>query len=192
MKSLKTIQTFAKMGKIFSKIVFVASLVGASVCLLSLIKLAILSNTSFEIEGMTFAKFVESEGQLSMASVYASLIVAIIACGAEIFLAKKAEIYFNHELAIGTPFDEKVAKELKMLGVFCIVVGVCVEVISMIVLAIIRRFNEGITNFDNYGSFWLGLTLIVFAILCEYGSEIKDNKLVNKEENIPEEKSNEE
>ena len=68
MNTLKTIQTLAKIGKIFSKIIFICCLVGFCGCIVGIVSLAIGAET-FKLGGVTFHNMIENEARMTMPTV---------------------------------------------------------------------------------------------------------------------------
>ena len=85
MNTLKTIQTLAKIGKIFSKIIFICCLVGFCGCIVGIVSLAIGAET-FKLGGVTFHNMIENEARMTMPTLYASMAVGLLFCryGAEL------------------------------------------------------------------------------------------------------------
>lgn len=93
-------------------------------------------------------------------------------------LSKFAEIYFENELAAGTPFTHKGANELTRLGVLTISIPVVTTVTSNITEGTIAGFMR-IENaaamdmyFDNETSIVIGVMFILGTLLCRYGAEL--------------------
>ena len=97
MNTLKTIQTLAKIGKVFSKIIFVCCIVGFCGCIVGIVSLAFGAET-FKLGGVTIHSMIENEAGMSLPTLYASMAVGLLFCGAEAVLCKFAEAYFKHEL----------------------------------------------------------------------------------------------
>ena len=97
MNTLKTIQTLAKIGKVFSKIIFVCCIVGFCGCIVGIVSLALGAET-FKLGGVTIHSMIENEAGLNLPTLYASMAVGLLFCAAEAVLCKFAEAYFKHEL----------------------------------------------------------------------------------------------
>ena len=111
MKTLKTIQVLAKIGKIISNIVFICSIVGFCLCVLGIVSLAA-GGTLIKIGGVTVRGLIENNAGIPLPELYASMIVGVFICAAEAVLSKFAGIYFKNELEAGTPFTFEGTKEL--------------------------------------------------------------------------------
>ena len=121
-KTLGTIQTLAKIGRVLSKIVFIFSLIGAIGCAAGILSVRFLPE-SIQLGKTTIQGLVELTDELTPAVAYAAMLTAGIICLGEAVLAKIAERYFKRELSDGTPFTFDGAKALMRLGVMMIVAG---------------------------------------------------------------------
>ncbi len=177
MKSLKTIQVLANIGKILSKILFILCIVGFCGCIVGILSLA-LGLESFKIGDVTIRGIIENKAELSMATLYAAMAVGIVYCAAEAVLCKFSEIYFRNELADGTPFTLRGAKELKRLGVIVIIVSLCAGTVCAIGLAIAHRANPEIDKLplESIGSIGIGIMMLICSLLCRYGAELRSEK----------------
>lgn len=178
-KTLKTIQTLAKIGRILSKIIFILSIVGFCGCLAGLISLAV-GFTAIQIGGVTLHSIIENKAGLTMGTLYAAMTGGMILCAAEAVLSKFAEHYFKRELADGTPFNLGGAKELLRLGILTICIPVGAVILAAIVQAILSLTLTDVVPLDMsaYGSTSLGIMMIVSSLLCKYGAEKCGNEQI--------------
>ena len=177
MKTLKTIQTLAKIGKVFSKIIFVCCIVGFCGCIVGIVSLALGAET-FKLGGVTIHGMIENEAGMSLPTLYASMAVGLLFCGAEAVLCKFAEAYFKHELADGDPFTLLGAKELLRLGILTIVIPLGTVIVCSIGIAIADNFFPGIDKLSigEFSSVGLGVMMIVLSLFCRYGAERNEGK----------------
>lgn len=119
-KTLDTIQTLSKIGRVLSKIVFIFSLIGAIGCAAGILSVRFLPE-SIQLGKTTIQGLVELTDKLTPAVAYAAMITAEILCVGEAILAEIAERYFKREIADGTPFTFDGAKALQRLGIMMIV-----------------------------------------------------------------------
>ena len=177
MNTLKSIQTLAKIGKVFSKIIFVCCVVGFCGCIVGIVSLALGAET-FKLGGVTIHSMIENEAGLNLPTLYASMAVGLLFCAAEAVLCKFAEVYFKHELADGDPFTLRGAKELLRLGILAIVIPLGTVIVCSIGIAIADNFFPEIEklSYDGYASVGLGIMMIVASLLCRYGVEVKEEK----------------
>ncbi len=177
MNTLKTIQTLAKIGKVFSKIIFVCCIVGFCGCIVGIVSLALGAET-FKLGGVTIHSMIENEAGMSLPTLYASMAVGLLFCGAEAVLCKFAEAYFKHELADGDPFTLRGAKELLRLGILTIAIPLGTVIICSIGVAIADTMIPGIDKLSigEFSSVGLGVMMIVLSLFCRYGAEVKEGK----------------
>ena len=178
MKTLKTIQTLAKIGKILSKIIFVCCIVGFCGCIVGIVSLALGAET-FQLGGVTIHSMIEHEAGMNLPSLYASMAVGLLFCAAEAILSKFAEVYFKHELADGEPFTLRGAKELLRLGILTIAIPLGTVIVCSIGLAIAENRFPGIEKISigEFSSVGLGVMMIVLSLFCRYGAERNEENM---------------
>ena len=178
MQFLSVVQTLAKIGRIFSKIIFILCIVCFSICTVALISLLI-GFDGFKIGGVTIRGIIENEGGLPIASLYTDVAVGMILCASEAVLSKFAELYFKRELADGTPFTHRGAKELLRLGILAIAIPIGTAIVCGIVAAIISALHPEVKelSFDSFSSVGLGVMMIVTSVICRYGAELREGKI---------------
>ena len=173
-KTLKTIQIFAKIGKVISTIVFIFSIIGAVITLIALS--ALIGLKDIQLEGKTFVSLLEESG-LNFVTAIFSLAVAFISCIGSAVVSKFAEIYFSNELELGTPFTFDGAKELLRLGIIASAVPVGLSTITGIALIITKLFqptlDESMISNEPI-SLGIGIMLIIFSFICKHGAELAD------------------
>lgn len=186
MKTLKTIQVLAKIGKIVSKVLFIFCLVGAGGCLLGILGMA-LGASAVRLGGLTLESILQTEAETSLGSVYASLAVGLIFCAMEAVLAKFAEHYFNRELNDGTPFTLGGAKELLRLGILAIAIPTGTQILSGIVYGIFAATMQDVAPMEigTYGSVGVGVMMIVMALICRYGAELFEGAQQPEQPQLP-------
>ena len=172
-KSNKTIQVLAKIGKVVSTMIFVLCIVGGAGCILGAATLAIFDSTTLQIGDVTIHGLVEAQAGMSMAALYTSIGVGLVACVAEAVLAKMAANFFTFELETGTPFDLEVARKLKNLGICSIVIPVIAAVVIGIAYGILAVFTTVPENMDygTVGSIGIGIAMLIISVLCKYGAQ---------------------
>lgn len=176
MKSLNTIQTLAKIGRVLSKIVFVFCIVGAILSAVGGVCYAVFGEKIFESGAVTIQGLIDADGAPS-AVVYYAVAVGFLACVLEAILSKKAERYFVHELADGTPFTMRGAHELKNVGVLAIVFPAVLAIINGIGSGIIDHMltedmEETFSFHFELSGIGLGIGLVIVAVLCRYGASL--------------------
>lgn len=180
MKSLKTIQTLSKIGKVLSKINYIFCLIGAIGCAVGLVSLPFADQGIFKIGGVSIHSLIVNNAGIDLTALYPAMTGAMILCIGQAVLAKFAENYFAHELAVGTPFTLEGAKELQRLGILtiCIPLGclIVAEIVSGVVAGIVGCGD--VFKVDNGDSVVLGMMFIVISLLCRYGAELAGEKKV--------------
>ena len=175
MKSLRTVQVLAKIGKVLSKIVFICSIVGAALCAAGIVSYALMGDGALKIGGVTIRSFIEKEAGINVAETYAAMATGLVFLLAEIAVSYLAVRYFRHELEEGTPFTAPLARELRILGIVDICVGLGASIICGIVLAVMNVVGKTVNNVSYGGSFsaGLGIAMIVVSVICDYGAELR-------------------
>lgn len=176
MKTLNTIQTLCKIGKILSKIAFIFCVIGAVGCAAGVASLPFADTGVFNIGGVTIHGLIVNHAGIDLDSLYPMMTGVMIVCIGEAVTAKKAEGYFTHELTAGTPFTFTGAKELLQLGIVTICVPLGTQILAQIVSEIIAEIIHCSEAWkpDNGGSVTLGVMFIFMSLLCRYGAELKD------------------
>ena len=177
-KTLNTIQTLSKIGKILSKIVFIFCIVGMSLCLVSVITMALGFEGAFKLGGVTINSIIGEAANVSADTIYATMVLGLVSCIWEAVIAKYSEDYFANELKAGTPFTFNGAKEMLRLGIITISVSIGGEIASSIILSIMKKRMEVNPEFelDSIGSVTIGIMFIVISLIFKYGAEIIENK----------------
>lgn len=172
MKTLNTIQTLSKIGKILSKIVYICCMVGFIGCAVGIVSMFI-GEQSFKIGGVTIQGILQNEAGTSTGTIWAALAVGLILSAGEYVVARMAYRYFDHELNAGTPFTLEGAKELMHLGVSAIWIPIVSHVLAQVAHDIIGKFMENVEaiSLDNPDSVTLGIMFICISLLCRYGAE---------------------
>ena len=174
MKTLETIQTLSRIGKILCTILFVFCLVGGIGCAVGIICLAIIPD-GFQIGDMTIYGIIEQSAEVSLGTCYAAMATGIVLCAGEAVLCRIAKAYFEHELAAGTPFTSEGAAELKRLGIYTICIPIGTQIVAVIVHAIFELLMKDVQTTDltafGSGSIGLGIMFLIIGLLCRYGAE---------------------
>lgn len=172
MKSLKIILTLEKIGKIFSKIIFIFCIIGAIGCLTGIVTLAIGGRT-IVIGGKDLFSYIMEWGDLTDGDLYTAMSVGLVSCVFEAVLSKFANQYFKTELELGDPFTEKSVKETRVLGILTIVLPIASAMISGIVYSVLKmtmEFSDEL-KLDNGGSVALGIMFLILSVVYQYGTD---------------------
>lgn len=175
MKTLNTIQTLAKVGRIISKIVFIFCIIGAVGTAVGIASVAVLGEAAIKIGGDSAIKIVQEEAEINIPTMMAAMITGLAVLIGEIFISKFAETYFKNELADGTPFTTRGANELKRLGIICIAVPLGTAVVCGLGLAVasvaVPSINMSGIEMSDAGSVGIGIAFLVVSLLCRLGAE---------------------
>lgn len=176
-KTLDTIQTLSKIGRVLSKIVFIFSLIGAIGCAAGILSVRFLPE-SIQLGKTTIQGLVELTDKLTPAVAYAAMITAGILCVGEAILAKIAERYFKRELSDGTPFTFDGAKALQRLGICAIVIPIAAKIAAEIAAVVLEHALDGTDTFEvgDPVSVSLGVMMIVASLLCRHGAELSQGQ----------------
>lgn len=172
MKTLKTLQVIAKIGRILSTIVFVCCVVGAALSAIGIVCLAVIPE-GFQIGEVTVRGLVEQKAGVSLTTCCMTMAQAVVFCAGEAVLAKFAERYFKNELKAGTPFTFDGAKELMRLGILAICISIGTAIIAGLVYVIFKVAAKDVAepSFHNGASVGIGVMMIVGSLLCKHGAE---------------------
>ena len=183
MKSLQTIQTLSKIGKVLSKINYVFCLIGAIGCAVGLASLPFADQGIFKIGGVSIHGLIVNQAGIDLTSLYPAMTGAMILCIGQMVLAQYAEKYFAHELAAGTPFTQDGANEMLRLGILTICIPLGCLILAEIVSGIIAGFLncDDLLKIEHGGSVALGGMFIAMSVLCRYGAELEANQAAAKE-----------
>lgn len=178
MKSLKTLQTLSKVGKVLSSIVFVLSIIAGCIVALAFVFSLTLKNVIVENE-QTFEELIQIELNMTMPSIYLTLICSFLACVVEAISCKMAQKYFKYELSVGTPFTQEGAKKMLYLGIWLLVLPLAYGFVCGIIAAIYIALNGNITFSGlSYSAFsGVGVAFIVVSFILKYGADISADKV---------------
>ena len=181
-KSLNIIQTLAKLGKIFSQIIFVCCLVGG---IGGLVGIAVLLGAKgLVIGGRDITSLFISESSITKETMIFACIAAFIACAAECVLSKFANIYFKHELADGTPFTAEGSREILRLGILTIAIPMGALILEGIVYGISEVFypmTEQI-HMEDMASVGMGIMFLIASVIFKCGAELLEKKRLDENE----------
>lgn len=183
MKSLKVIQVLAKIGRIFSKIVFICSIVGAAGCLIGALSLAVGEET-VKLGGVTLHTLLKNEAGIELGTIWAAIAVGFFLCAGQIAIAKLAERYFAHELRAGTPFTSEGARELFRLGICTVSISAVAMMLAQIAQSIIALCMENVeeVSFEPSSGLTMGVTFMIVALLCRYGADMARENQIETDE----------
>ena len=179
MKSLNTIQTLSRIGKVLSKIAFILSIIGFCGCIAGLLSLSFGKGGLIKLGGVTLHALISEKYGLK--SITAALSGWLIVCAGEAVLAKFVQVFFQNEQKAGTPFTLAGAKELLRLGILTLAIPTGCAVAGSIVEGIIAGFMNVEKAaamdlyFDQDAGIVLGIAMLLASLLCRYGAELREN-----------------
>ena len=177
-KTLKILQTLAKIGKVLSMIVFVCCCVGGGLCLIGMVTMGSFESLlRFGGIGIRLEDIIQAGGTLTYADTMVTMLIGLIACAGEAVVAMFAHVYFRRELDAGTPFTLAGAKEMLRLGILTIAIPIGTETVSALVYALAAVMTEGLSdmNWDSSVSVSLGITFLVVSVILRYGAELSQS-----------------
>lgn len=173
MKSLKTIQVLSKIGKIFSQVVCICSIVGFVGCIVGMISL-VMGVDVIKIGEVTFHSILNAHEGVSSNTVYTALAIGMVYSAGEAILSKFAVHYFERELSDGTPFNKDGAQELFRLGILTICIPLGTIVLGEIIHGTMSSILSGIADMkmDGLASVGMGVTFIMTSVIFRCGAEL--------------------
>lgn len=171
MEQLQKIQKAAHVFQILTKIAYIFSIVGASLC-----AVGALCAFSWYSGGQVFSLFGEPVTIFSstrgMDETLAILLADFIMITAEAILLSFANRYLKAEQAAGTPFTEAGAEQLKRLGIRCI----WMPIVAMVIVSVIGVcFNvKTLDTVSNLPSLAVGIVLILASMIFRYGAALEE------------------
>lgn len=184
MKSLKSIQSLHKLGRVLSKLAFVFAVIGVCGCIAGLFSLRFGSGSLLKIGGVSIRGLITEHTGYDIESIAAALSGWMVVCAGEAVLAAFAAAYFQRELEAGTPFTLNGAKELLRLGILTMAIPLGCAVAGKITQGVVGSFLHVTKDaavdlsFSNGGSMMLGIAFLVTALLCRYGAELRESREV--------------
>ena len=170
MNSLQTIQKIFRVFQILTKIAFVFTIVGASIC-----AVGVLCTAAWYNGGPVFCLFGEpvtvfNSGE-ELNQVLAVQLSNLILLAVDAFLLGFAGRYFKIERAEGTPFTKNGAELLKKLGIRCIWMPIVAIVIASVIAVCLDAGKGG--NVSRLPSVTTGIVLILASLIFRYGAELE-------------------
>lgn len=169
MKSLETVQKTFKVFQTLTEIAKVFCIVGASICAVTVLCAAVLQNGHvFGIFGEPTEQFIADDFIATCVKLLSTAFMLIVYA----VLFGFAHSYLKQEQEDGTPFTEKGAEKLKMLGIRCIYIPIIAVSLSAAIAVWQGVKNIGIAG--NFPSAVIGIALIIISIVFRYGAELEN------------------
>lgn len=170
MKSLETIQKTFRIFRIFTKIAFIFSIIGAAGCALGAlcVMTSLAGGQVFSLFGEPVILFSTGAGvNEAMAVLLAEMVILIT----QAILLGFGLQYFKTEEDEGTPFTENGAQLLKKLGIRCIWMPIVAAAIAAVITACFEV--ERGTDISDLPSVATGIVLILVSVIFRYGAELE-------------------
>ena len=170
MSSLQTIQKTFRVFQILTKIAFIFSVIGASVC-----AVGALCCVAWYTGGKVFSIFGEPitclVGRADINQTMAVLFSDVAYLTADAILLTYAGEYLKTEQAEGTPFTENGANLVRKLGIRCIWMPIVSIVIAAVITACLGAERSG--DVSNLPGVVTGVVLILVSLIFRYGAELE-------------------
>lgn len=184
MKSLQRVQKIMSVLKVLSAVVFVFSIIGASICLITTLIIASLGSESTVVKEVV-NQYIESgllpQG-ISSKEVYnlllATMMSSTLLCISEAIIYYFVKGMYNYAVEIGTPFDKTLVMKIRRIGKLRIFVSLATLIICAIIISIMSKNTSQIT-LSNSSSIIMGILYLIIACFLDYGSDI--NHLPNND-----------
>lgn len=176
MKSLQTIQKTFRVFQILTKIVFILSIVGASLCAAGALCVVAwyTGGQVFGLFGEPVTIFASGDGMNQMLAVMLSDLILLVT---DAILLAFAGRYLKTEQADGTPFTENGANLIRRLGIRCIWMPIVAIVIVSVITVCLGVERGG--DISNLPSVVTGIVLILASLIFRYGAELQEqNRLL--------------
>lgn len=170
-EQLRKIQKAAHVFQILTKIAYIFSIVGASLC-----AVGALCAFSWYSGGQVFSLFGEPVTMFStsrgMSETLATMLGDCVLLVTEAILLFFAGSYLKAEQADGTPFTQTGAEQLRKLGIRCI----WMPIVAMVIVSVIGVcFNvENLDTVSNLPSLAVGIVLILASMVFRYGAALEE------------------
>ena len=171
MKSLQTVQKTFRVFQVLTKIAFIFSVVGASICAVGALCAVTWYNGGevFSLFGEPVTIFASGKG---LNQTLAVLLSDLVYLTADAILLAFAGRYFKAEQAEGTPFTENGANLIRKLGICCIWMPIVAIVIASVITVCLGVEQSG--DVSNLPSLITGVVLILASLIFRYGAELEE------------------
>ena len=176
-KSLKLIQTFAKIAHVICKILFIIFVVAGSICL------ACIPLLLFQSSGDLSVYFADVNGvAINLKGGIFILSLSTLVLAAEAVIIKFYERYFRNVVKIGTPFTHAGAKEMRVAGIIDIAISFGASLFMALATEIVMgNLGDGF-EFEVSISLGDGLAFILISFLLRYGADVLTTKAASTRE----------
>ncbi len=169
MKPLKTVQLIARILRILSVIALVCTIIGTVGVLIGGGVLLAFPDMDAEILQTILSEADAVESAEDLTNLGIALLAGGISLVGQIITTALFAAYLKHELADGTPFTVRGAKELRRVGVLTLVIPFVTACASATVTSLLGV--EPVISTES--SMWLGVVLFLVSFLLRYGAELE-------------------
>lgn len=170
MKSLQTVQKTFRVFQILTKIAFIFSVVGASLCALGAL-CSVVWYTGGQVFSLLGEPITFYVGREDVNQTMAVLLSDLVYLTTDAILLSFAGRYFKAEQAEGTPFTESGANLIKKLGIRCTWMPIVSIVIASVITVCLGVERSG--DVSNLPSVVTGIVLILASLIFRYGAELE-------------------
>lgn len=165
-KSLNVVQKTSRVLEIICRVLSILCLVGAIACLVAVVVMCIM---------YLFPKVVsdiESNSGRALYQIIGECVIGFIVSAAGFVVMRAHRDYFIMEQKAGTPFTLEGARSFRTLGIVNIVVPVACAIVSAILGAIFRCWDDIRLDFG----IGFGIAMVLLSFVLEYGSELESKE----------------
>lgn len=172
-KTLKIIQTLAKIAHVCTKIGYICCIVGICICVVGAVMLP-LGGDALKLGGVSIHTILSDHAGITESTALATMLAGIVLCIGELALSYRAHVYFTHELEAGTPFTRDGSIELRRLGIAYLWIPVVSYAVAITVREIVEQVMGEVAelSLESWSSVSTGLVIILISLLCAYGAEV--------------------
>ncbi|MGN0292802.1 MAG: hypothetical protein ACI4D3_02225 [Lachnospiraceae bacterium] len=174
MKSLQTVQETFRVFQILTKIAMILSFVWAGLAGLGMLCGIVWygGGTVVGADRELIYFLTETGGLKEMIGVLLADTMFALTDGILFALALR---YFREEQAVGTPFTEHGAVQIRRLGIYTIVFPLVSVILAASMYAVFDLPHNAGSDWSNLSSVTMGIILILSSLLFSYGAELEEN-----------------
>lgn len=166
MKSLERVQKISKIISIFVQIIFFCCIVGLVGSILGILSVATIGKDPAVWTQISR----DAQATVTFDIMMCYCIVGAILSAGGITLYYYVKEFYKKELAIGTPFNKEIVRNMQIIGILHIAIPLGALILSSIVMAIFRVDID----FSNIGDITIGLTYLALSFVFDYGADLRN------------------
>ena len=173
MKSLQTIQKTFRIFQILTKIAMILSFVWAGLTILGLLCSMVWYSGGVVVGASreVMLSLTETDGLSQMTGVLLTDMVFALADGILLLFAFR---YFQKEQAVGTPFTQDGAEQIKRLGIRTIVLPLVATILAAVFSELVGLSQAARADLSNLPSVTMGIVLILASLIFRYGADLEE------------------